>query len=48
MALRLPGSPGYEVEMRQATLEGAKKVLEKLEALHPEWNVYDEMKRQPN
>ena len=40
--------PGYGVEMRQATHQSAEKVLEKLEALHPEWNVYDEVKRQLN
>ena len=41
-------SPSYEVRMQQATFEGAEKVLEKLDALHPEWNVYDKVKRHPN
>ena len=38
-------SPSHYVEMRQVTLAGANKVLEKLNALHPEWNVYNEDKR---
>ena len=40
-------SPGFEVEIRQATLEGVEKIQEKLDALHPKWNVYDEVKGQP-
>ena len=38
-------SPGFQVEMWEATLAGANKVLEKLDALHPDWKVFDEVKR---
>ena len=44
--LNFQESPGYKVELQQATFEGTEKVLEKLDTLHPEWNVYEEVKRQ--
>ena len=35
---------GFMVEMQQATLVGANRVLDKLKALHPEWNVVEKVK----
>ena len=35
---------GFIVEMQQATLTGANRVLDKIKALHPEWNVVEEVK----
>ena len=36
-------SEGYQIEMQQATLDGAKWVLDKLKPLHPEWNFLEEV-----
>ena len=37
-------SEGFIVKMQQATLAGANRVLDKLKALHPEWNVFAEVR----
>ena len=38
-------SEDFLVEMQQAILAGANRVLDKLKALHPEWNILEEVKR---
>ena len=38
-------SIGFQVEMQQATLAGANRALGKLNALYPEWNVFEKVKR---
>ena len=37
-------SEDFLVEMQQAILEGANRVLDKLKALHPEWNVFEKVR----
>ena len=38
-------STSFMVEMQQATLDGANRVLDKLNPLHSEWNIVEEVKR---
>ena len=38
-------SEGFMVEIEQATLAEANRVLDKLKILHPKWNVVEEVKR---
>ena len=38
-------STGFQAEMQQTTLTGANRVLGKLNILHPERNVFEEVKR---
>ena len=37
---------GYRNEIKFATLDGANRVLDKLKALHPEWNFIEEVQRE--
>ena len=39
-------SEGYRSEIKFATLNGANRVLDKLKALHPEWNFIEEIRRE--
>ena len=39
-------SEGYRNEIKFATLNGANHVLDKLKALHPEWNFVEEVRRE--
>ena len=38
-------SKGFQIEMQQATLDRANRVLDKLKALHPEWNFLKKFRR---
>ena len=39
-------SEGHRNEIKFATLDGANRVLDKLKALHPEWNFIEEVRRE--
>ena len=39
-------SMGYHNEIKFATLDGANRMLDKLKALHPEWNFIEEVRRE--
>ena len=39
-------SVGYRNEIKHAMLEEANRVLDRLQALHPEWNFIDEIRRE--
>ena len=38
-------SMGYRNKIKLATVDGANRVLDKLKALHPEWNFIEEVRR---
>ena len=38
-------SEGYRNEIKFATLDGANRALDRLQALHPEWNFVEEIRR---
>ena len=39
-------SVGYRNEIKHAMLEGANRALDRLKALHPEWNFVEEIRRE--
>ena len=39
-------SEGYRNEIKFATLDGANRALDRLQALHPEWNFIEEIRRE--
>ena len=39
-------SVGYRNEITHAMVEGANRVLDRLKALHPEWNFVEEIRRE--